>query len=188
MWDIFETCWLLLTVAGIALVAAGIVRQARPGWGYKPLLIPLALGFLAFGLDMAVMTDYEAVVHIVASCKRATIQADAAIIMHFVSPHYTDSVHRDKQALSEAAEHILKKASVKKIRTQSHAITTKGTSATSELNVAVHLNPDSHYAAAGSLVFAGIHLEYEKIGRTWYICRIEVASINYTPMNWRDVW
>jgi hypothetical protein len=186
MWNIFENSWLLLTAAGVALVAAGIARQARPEWGYKPLLAPLALATLAFGLDAAVMTDYEAIVHIIAACKRATIQADAVTMMRFVSPNYADSVHRDKTALSKAAEGIIKKASVKKIRTQSHVITTEGTSAKSELNVAVHLNRDSQYASAGSLIFAGLNFEYEKIGKTWYIGCVEVTSINYTPMSWHD--
>ncbi|HOK95647.1 MAG TPA: hypothetical protein PK052_10715 [Anaerohalosphaeraceae bacterium] len=186
MWNIFENSWLLLTAAGIALIAAGIIRQSKPEWGCRALLIPLLLAVLAFGLDAAVTTDYEAIVRIIRSCRQAAVKADASAIMRFVSPRYTDSIHRDKAALAEAAEHILKKASIKKVRIQSHIITTEQPAAQSRLLAAVHLHPNSAYASAGSLVFVELNLEYEKIGKTWSIRRAEVAAINYTPFKWHD--
>lgn len=187
MWNIFENSWLLLTAAGVGLIAAGIIHQSKPEWGFRPLLVPLILAILAFVLDAAVMTDYEAIVYIIRSCRQAAVRADGSGIMRFVSPHYSDSIHRDKAALSQAAEHILKNASIKKVRIQSHIITIEQPAAKSRLQAAVHLNPNSTYASAGSLVFVEMNFEYEKIGKVWYIRRAEVAAVNYTPLNWHDV-
>jgi hypothetical protein len=59
MWNVFENSWTLLTLAGISLVAASIYRQIRPEHGYWPLLLPLLLAALGFGLDAAVQTDMK---------------------------------------------------------------------------------------------------------------------------------
>lgn len=187
MWNIFENCWLLLTLAGIALVVASIVRQEKPEWGYKPLLVPLLLAVLAFGMDYAFTTDYEAVSAILPTCKKAAIRADVKTIINLVSPNYTDSVHRDKAALRAAVEEMLPGASINRIRTQSHMITIEGDRAHSEFIVAVHLNNNSRYAVAGSLVMVEMKFEYEKIANKWYIRRMEITSINYQPMDWADV-
>jgi len=188
MWNVLENCWLLLTLAGIALVAASVVRQEKPEWGYKPLLVPLLLLILTFGLDYAFVTDYEAVSSIVPTCRRAAINNDTRTILSHVSPNYRDSAHDDKTALQRAAERVLEKASLKKIRTQSHVITITGDQAESRLSIAAHLNTDSQYSAAGSLVFVEMEFEYEKIAGTWLIRRMEIASVNYQPMDWADIY
>lgn len=187
MWNIFENAWLLLTLAGIALVITSIVRQEKPEWGLKPLLIPLMLGALAFGLDYWVTTDYEAINGIVPACRKAAVAADTNGIMKHISPNYSDSRHRNRQSLRSAIERIIPRASIKKVRFQSHVITIEGNAAQSEFLAAVHLNPDSGYAAAGSLVFVEMRFEYEKITTTWYISSMEVTEVNYQPMNWGDI-
>jgi hypothetical protein len=187
MWNIFENGWLLLTLAGVALVIASIVRQEKPEWGYKPLLVPLLLAVLAFGLDYWVTTDYEAVSGIVPACRKAAVAGNTNGIMRHISPIYTDSRHKNRAALQNAIERILPRASIKKIRFQSHVITINGDAAESECLAAVHLNTDSGYAAAGSLVFVAMRFGYEKIDTTWSIDRMEVTEVNYQPMNWGDI-
>jgi hypothetical protein len=187
MWNVFENCWLLLTLAGVALVAASIVRQEKPEWGYKPLLVPVLLAALAFGLDYAVTTDYEAVSAIVPACKRAAIDTDAARIMGYIGPDYTDKAHRDRAALQRAIASILPKASINKVRTQSHIISIENNSAKSQLKVVVHLNNDNRYTGAGGLFFVEMEFEYEKIAEKWYIRRMDVTSINNQPMGWGDI-
>lgn len=184
---VFESAWLLLTVAGLALVAASIVRQVKPEWGYRPLLAPLVIAGLAFAVDAAVTTDPEAVHNIISAGKQAVVCADTQALMALVSPNYADRQHRDKAALEDAAVRILQNASIKKIKTQSHLLTFDTDTAQSQLNVVVHLNKDSQYAAAGSIVFVGVEMKYEKTGKKWYIRRAEVASINNDPIGWGGI-
>jgi hypothetical protein len=187
MWNVLENCWLLLTLAGITLVAASVIRQEKPEWGYKPLLVPLLLAVLAFGLDYAFTTDYEAVSAIVPVCKRAATEADADRIMEFISPNYTDKSHKNKVALKRAIDSILPRASINKVRTQSHVISIKGDSAKSELKMVVHLNNDNQYTGAGGLFFVEMEFEYEKVEKKWSVRRMDVTSINNQPMNWGDI-
>ena len=187
MWNVFENCWLLLTLAGITLVAASLVRQEKPEWGYKPLLVPVLLIMLAFGLDYAFTTDYEAVSAIVPACKRAAVETDANGIMELVSGDYMDKAHRNKAALRKAIESILPRASINKVRTQSHVIFIEGDKAQSELKVVVHLNNDNQYTGAGGLFFVEMKFEYEKAQKKWAIRRMDVTSINNQPMGWGDI-
>ena len=110
-----------------------------------------------------------------------------SLLMTLVSPNYTDRSHRDRTALETAVQRALNNASIKKIKTQSFLLTLHPDTAESQLSVVVHLNNDSRYAAAGSVVFVEMELEFEKIGRKWYIRRADVVSINKNPMGWRDI-
>jgi len=187
MWNIFENCWLLLALAGISLVIASIVRQEKPEWGYKPLLVPLILAVLAFGLDYWVTTDYEAVSALLPACRKAAVAEDTNAIMRHISPNYADIRHKDRAALQSAIERIIPQASIEKVRVQSHVITINRDRAESEFRAAVHLNTNSGYAMAGSLFFLEMQFEYEKINKTWYIQRMEVTEVNDHPMDWGDV-
>ena len=181
---IFENVWLLLTIAGIALVVVSVIRQAKPEWGYWPLLIPLAIGGFAFALDAAVKTDTEAINEIISLSKQAAANGDIKTIMAFISPNYIDKSHRSKAALETEAKQVFSTMSIKKIKTQSHLLTMNSHTAESQLNLVVHFNNDSRYADAGGLVFVGIELSYEKIGKNWFINRAEVVSVNNQPWNW----
>jgi len=187
MWNILENCWLLLTLAGITLVIASLVRQEKPEWGYKPLLVPLLLIILAFGFDTAFTTDYEAVSAIVPACKRAAVETNANRILELVSSDYMDKAHRNKAELKRAIESILPRASIKKIRTQSHVISIEGNRAKSELKVVVHLNNDNQYTGAGGLFFVEMEFEYEKTDGKWAIRRMDLTSINNQPMGWGNI-
>ena len=187
MWNIFENCWLLLTLAGIALVVVSVVRQEKPEWGRIPLLIPLLLAALAFGLDYAFTTDYETVSGIIPACKRAAIAGEPDRIMEFISPDYKDRYNKDRAALHSRVRHTITGSSIKKIRTQSNTISIEDAAAQSELAVAVHLNKDSHYAAYGTFFLVEMKFEYEKIAETWYIRRMDIKSVNNQSMNWGSI-
>jgi hypothetical protein len=187
MWNVLENCWLLLTLAGVALVIASVLRQEKPEWGYKPLLFPIFLAGLGFGLDHVFTTDYEAVSAIVPTCKRAAIETDANRIMEFISPDYKDKAHKSKAALKRAIQSILPKASINKLRTQSHIISIEDNSAKSELKLVVHLNNDNQYTGAGGLFFVEMEFEYEKVGKSWYIRRMDITSVNNQPMSWGSI-
>ena len=184
MWNVFENCWLMLTLAGIAFVAASIVRQEKPEWGYKPLLIPVLLAALAFGLDYAFTTDYEAVSGIVPACKRAAVEGDAGRIMGFISPNYSDRNHRNRDAFRQRVQNTITGSSIKKIITKSHPVEIDGDQAQSKLGIAVILNNDSQYAAYGTYYPVEMKFEYEKIAKKWYIRSMDLTSVNNQSMNW----
>lgn len=184
MGNVFENVWLLLTVAGVALVIVSIIRQAKPEWGYWPLLVPVAIAGLGFGLDAMVKTDTEAIKEIITTSKQAAINGDIKTLMSFISPNYVDISHRDRTALENEAKRILDRASIKKIKTQSHLLTIEPPKAQSQFNFVVHFNNDSQYAAMGTLMFVGMKLNYEKIGENWFISSAEVESINNQPWKW----
>jgi hypothetical protein len=181
---VFENVWVLLTVAGVALVIVYGIRQAKPEWGYWPLLIPLAIVGAAFGLDAMVQTNTEAINEIISSSKQAAINGDVKTLMAFVSPDYSDSSHRSKSALENEVEGVLNGLSIKKVKTQSHLLTLNENTARSELNVVVHLGEGNRYAEMGSLMFIGVELDYEKLGEKWYISSADIVSVNDQPWNW----
>lgn len=184
MGNIFENVWLLLTVAGVTLVIAAIIRQAKPEWGYWPLLAPLVIAALAFGLDAAVKTDTEAINEIIAGSKQAVINNNVKTLMTFFSPDYADLKHRTKAAFEEDARQILNNAAVTKIKTQSHLLTINGNTATSQLSFVVHFDNNSRYAVMGTLMFVSVNLSYEKVGGKWLISSAEVVSVNNEPYKW----
>ncbi|MBL7216030.1 MAG: hypothetical protein ISS71_10165 [Phycisphaerae bacterium] len=184
MGNVFENVWLLLTVAGIALVVVSVIRQAKPEWRYWPLLVPLGIVGLAFALDAMVKTDTEALRQIITTSKQAVMNNDVQMLMAFVSPNYADRSRLNKAALEKEAKQVLRTASIKKIKTQSHRLTINALTAQSQLNIVVHFNDDSRYATMGTLVFVGMELNYEKLGKNWFIRSVEVISINNQPWNW----
>jgi len=184
MGSIFENIWLLLTVAGIALVAVSIIRQARPEWGHWPLLVPLAIVGLAFGLDSLIQTDKEAIGDLFTTCRKAVINHNTEALMKCISPNYSDRSHPSKAVLESAVRRELDRIAIEKVKTQSHLLTVSDKSAVSELNVVVHLDKNSSYGQTASLVFVGLELRYEKIGDTWYIYNVNIVSVNNQPWNW----
>ncbi|MHC4551803.1 MAG: hypothetical protein ACYSUT_03415 [Planctomycetota bacterium] len=188
MLNIFENIWLLISLAGLSLVVLSMLAMDRPEWGKKHLLVPLALTGLAFGLDYAVKTDTEYIRYIITTSKDAAAANNAAGIMQFVSPNYADRVHKSRQAMEYAMEFYLGKASIEKIKTQSHIITLSSkTAAESEFKMVIHLSSDSQYAAAGSIVFVDMDFEYEKIGKKWHVKRAELTAVNGDPMGWGSI-
>lgn len=184
MSNVFENIWFLLTVAGVVLVIASIVRQTKPEWGYWPLLAPLAVAALAFGLDALVKTDTEAINEIVAGSKQAVVDGNVRQLMSYISPDYADAARRQKAAFEDAAGRTINNAAVTKIKTQSHLLTVKTDTAESRLNFVIHFDRDSRYAAMGTLMFLGVTLNYEKIGDRWFISSAAVDSVNNEPYNW----
>ncbi len=188
MWNVFENVWVLLSAAGITLVVVSMLRMDHPEWGYKPLLIPLAIAALAVGLDAGFKSDTEYIHYIIAESKKAAGANNVQGILKFISPDYSDRYHENKAELEVLMKHYLDKADIEKIKTQSHRITELNkTNAKSEMNIVVHLSSDSQYAAAGSLVFVGLQFEFEKIKKKWMINRVELVSVNNDPMSWNSI-
>jgi hypothetical protein len=184
MWNVFENCWLLLTLAGIALVGASIYRQVKPEHGYWPLLLPVLLAALGVGLDAAVQTDYESIEIIIRLCKKAAIKQNHKEIIQYVSPDYYNRTNKTKEGLESTIKSILNSASVEKARTISHNIHLNGSVATSEFDAAVHLGQANSYTQGTGFFYVGLEFAYKKIGEKWFIERVVVTSVNNQPMNW----
>lgn len=185
MTNVFENPWLLLTIAALSIVPAAIVRQAKPEWGYRPLLIPLLLAALGIGLDLAVQTDKEQIHAIVRQCRSAAIEENLSLLGPLICEPYDDGYHRSKAELLASAERALDGASIKKVRFQHIELTLNEQQAQMEMNTVVHLNPESRYAAFGSIVFVSLRLEFAKQSSApWCIRRAGVISINNQPANW----
>ncbi len=188
MWNVFESYWLLLTIAGIALIVVSMLRMDHPEWGRKPLLIPLVLAALAFGLDAGFKSDSEYLRYIVTTAKNAAADNDVRTMMQFISPNYSDVRHKSRNHLDSSMKYYLGKAAIEKIKTQSHVLTLDSkTAASSEWNFVLHLDQDSQYSAAGQIVFIGMKFEFEKIGKKWFIKRAELISVNGDRMGWGSV-
>lgn len=188
MWNVFESYWLLLTIAGIALIVVSMLRQDHPEWGRKPLLIPMVLAALAFGLDAGFKSDAEYLRYVITSAKDAAADNDVRTLMRFISPNYSDAKHKSRNALDSSMKYYLGKADITKIKTHSHILTLDSkTSAGSEWNCVLHLDRDSQYTAAGQIVYIGMKFEFEKIGKKWLIKRAELVSVNGDRMGWNSV-
>lgn len=187
MWSVFENSWLLLTLAGVAFVAASIYRQAKPEHGYWPLLVPVLLAGVGFGLDYAVTTDYEAVEQVISACKEAAIAGKPEVIGGYLSPDYRDSANRSKAQMESAMKAILTAAAVQKVRVISHNIEMRGNTAESQFEAGVHLGQSNSYTAGTSFMYVGLKFGFEKIGDRWFIQNAEITSVNNSPMNWSHV-
>ena len=184
MGSIFENIWLLLTVAGVALVVVAVIRQAKPEWGHWLLPIPLVIVGLAFGLDAMIQTDTEAINELFSTCKKAVINNNPQALMACISPDYSDRSHPTKTDLETAVRRELSRISIEKVKLQSSVLTITGNTAQSKLDVVVHFNQNSSYDQLGSLVFVGLELHYEKIGEKWFINNVNIVSVNNQSWNW----
>lgn len=188
MTNIFENPWLLLTLAALSLVPAAILRQAKPEWGYRPLLIPLLLTALGVALDFAVQTDNEQIHAIIRTCRKAAVEGNARAMSDVLCADYDDGFHRSKTEFLTSAERLLRGASLKKVRFQDIRLTLEDTTAVAEMDTVVHLNADSQYAAFGSVIFVSLRLEFVKQSPDrWFILKTGVTSVNNQPMNWGAV-
>lgn len=185
MTNVFENPWLLLTLSVLALVPAAIVRQAKPQWGYRPMLIPLLLAGLGFALDYAVQTDKEKILAIIQNCRTAATEGQIHHLSESVCQTYDDGYHRSKSLFIAAAERIITRASISKVRFQKIDLNIENTRAVVEMDTVVHLNPDSQYAAFGSLIFVSLRMECTRQpSGQWCIISTGVTSVNNQPTNW----
>jgi hypothetical protein len=184
--NVLETPWLLLTAAIILLAIIVVIRQTWPDkQKWWQLVIPVIFAVIAVGLDRFVETDYEKIESIINSGIRAVIAQDLGQIDPIISPDYSDSAHRSKAELMAFCRGLLSQSLAEKIRKQQEQITISAPQATAELSVRVHLQPQSVYATAGTLVFVKVKLDFTKTlyGR-WFISRTEIITINNQRFTW----
>jgi len=187
--SVFESPWLLLTVAAILLAAASIAWRTRPEWGLRSFLLPAVAVGAAFGLDVLVQTDSEQIHSLLNFCRRAVLEGNVRQIAPCIASTYADPVHRNKEDLLNAAESILRGAALEKVVERGHTLRIHGDTAQSQVRFRVHLSPQrSAYAAAGSLMFVVLEIHYQRQpNQRWQIQKVLLVSVNDSPINWHDV-
>ncbi len=188
MLNIFETPWLLISVSAFLLVAAGICRQARPEWGYWPMLAAVLAAGLGLGLDRLIQTDKEKIEAVIDTCRRSVAAGRVRSIEPMIADNYFDAAHPNRQALLSYAEHILGRIAFNAIHVKSHTIEIDGNRARSDLRLRVFMDQQrSDYPMAGGLMLVNMGLEYAKnAAGNWQIARVELRSVNDTSVNWGD--
>ena len=187
--QIFETPWPVLTVAIIVLAVIVIVRQTWPDKRrWWQLVIPLALGIGAFGLDYFFDTDYEKIESVINSGIQAVIDQDLDRIEGIISPDYSDSRHRSKAALMSYCRDLLAQPFVNRIKKQQELVTISAPTAVVELSVRLHLHPQNVYTSVANIMYVKVKFDLAKTpSSNWFISRTELIAVNYQPMGWQDV-
>ena len=187
--QIFETPWPIFTVAIIVLAVVVLIRQTWPDKRrWWQLVIPLALGIGAFGLDYFFDTDYEKVESVINSGIHAVIDQDINGIDRIISADYSDSRHRSKAALMSYCRDLLEQPFVSRIKKQQELVTISAPAAVVELSIRLHLNPQNPYAVGGTLMYLKLKFDLTKTpSGNWLISRTQIIAVNYQPMGWQDV-
>ncbi len=187
--SIFEKPWLLLTVAAVLLVVAGVVCQIRPRWKRWPYLVPLLVAALAFGLDRLVETDAEQIQSILTACRQHALAGTIRQIDPLVSEAYIDPAHSTKEAMLRSAEAAIQRACLQRVVERQHTLSITGDTAVSQVRFRVHLDTQqSQYAMAGSLLFVTLEIHYAReADGQWRIRRVLLVSVNDQPMGWKNI-
>ncbi len=187
--QIFETPWPIFTVAIIVLAVVVLIRQTWPDKRrWWQLVIPLALGIGAFGIDYFFDTDYEKVESVINSGIQAVIDQDLNRIDGIISPDYSDSRHRSKAALMSYCRDLLAQPFVNRIKKQQELVTISAPTAVVELSVRLHLHQQNIYTATANIMYVKLKFDLAKTpSGNWLISRTEIIAVNYQPMGWGDV-
>ena len=186
MVNIFQSPWSLLIVSGVVLVVVTFIRERHPEksrW-WQPVL-PLLVAGAAFGADMLVVTDHEAVETVVDSVMQAVIVQDAEKIDGFISESYCDTSHRSKEKLATYCQRLLREPVAEKVKYRYFLLDITAPDAQVETEIVVHLHPESRYAMVGTLTFVKMKIALKKgSDKDWLITGSEITSVNNNKIGW----
>ncbi len=186
MVNIFQNPWLLLILSFVALVVVTSIRRSRPEkahW-WQPIL-PLLVAGAAFGVDMLVVTDHEAVETVIDSVMQAAILQDVEKIDGFISESYCDTSHRSKAELRAYCQRLLREPVAEKVKYKYFLLDITAPDAQVETEVVVHLHPERIYAMAGTLTFVKMKIALKKgSDKDWLITDSEITSVNNNKVGW----
>ena len=186
MVNIFQYPWPLLIVSLVVLVVVTSIRRSWPEkahW-WQPIL-PLLVAGAAFGIDMLVVTDHEAIEAVIDSVMQAAIVQDPEKIDGFISDSYCDTSHLSKAELTAFCRRLLREPVAEKVKYRYFLLDITAPEAQVKTEVVVHLHPGSRYAMAGTLTFVKMKIALKKDpGKDWLIIGSEVISINKQNVGW----
>jgi len=185
--NIFQTPLPLLIVASVVLIAVTLFRR---GWPQKrkwwQLALPAVVILSAFGVDFFWQTDYEKIDLLIKAGKEAVVANDIERIETIISPDYRDSFHDSKARIMGFCSGMLSRPLAEKIKERYSQTEISNGRACTELEVVVHLQEASTYAAAGKIVFVKLKLYSSKTaGQRWLIDSSEILTINNQPWGWK---
>jgi len=188
MWNIFEQPWTLLGAAVIVLLGVLTFRsvwyEKRAWWQW---LLPAGVAVLGFGLDLAVATDLEKIDGMIKTAMRAAEQEDITTLNRLIADDYSDSFHKDKQALLDQCRARLVPPAVERVKKIGTAFLITPPRAMVTLTVSVRLEQGSYwvrtYGLSAALVKAQFWLDKQTDGK-WLVSRIEIEEVNKVPASW----
>jgi len=189
MFDVFEQPWTLLATAVIVHLVIGVVRIVRAKdkqWRYYVPTVLLIIA--AFGLDFLVKTDLEKINNILTVCRKAVEQEDVKTLEAFISPNYSDSVHKSKRAVVNLCSALLDEPVVEKATQMSKEVEISAPNATVVLEGLVKLDERSAYSQYKPVVIVKVKLYFGRNhSGSWLINRIDVLGIDRHKMGWKDI-
>jgi hypothetical protein len=188
MWNFFEQPWTLLGAAAIVLLGVltfrGVWPEKRAWWQW---LLPAGIAVLGVGLDLGVTTDMERINRIAKIAMGAAEKEDCVALGRLLAEDYSDSFHKDKQALLSQCRARLVPPAVERVRKIGMAVKITPPEATVTLTARVKLEPGSFwvrsYGKSAALVKAQFWLRKQP-DKSWLITRIEVLEVDTMPTSW----
>jgi len=152
------------------------------------MAVPVLLAASALALDIFVKTDYEKIESIVKQSIAAVVAKDVPQLAALVGPDYRDSIHNSKDSLVAFFQRLFSRPLAEKVKKRYSKITTSAPRATCELDVVVHLNPQSDYAMVSGIVFVQMNIHFTQTPRkSWLISSTQINTINNQPINWKAI-
>ena len=184
MYNIFQNPWLLFSISMAVLLVTVMFRMARPEKArFWQLIIPFVLAVMAFGIDHFVKTDYEKIELTIKQSVKAVVDCDLALVAENISPDYYDQRNSSKQQLMKSLREITSRVGIEKIKIRQNLIKTAKMTGSSELRIAVFMQPKSDFAPGKTLMFVKFKLHFRKTGnKEWQIYTTELISINDDPL------
>jgi ribosomal protein L2 len=166
-----------------------MVTFIRQTWPEKQrwwqLLLPFIIAGAGFGADHLVATDYEKVETAIENVQQYAIDQQPEKIAAYISEDYSDSAHKSKEQLINFCRRRFNRPLAEKVKTLHYQPQIGKTEATVELNLIVHLDPESNYAIAGNFVSVGMVIHLKKDSeKNWLISGSSIISINDQKMGW----
>jgi hypothetical protein len=189
MFNIFEHPWVLVTIAGIALLILLILRSVAPQkcrwWLW---LLPFVLVLAAFGFDFLVETDREKINAVIDTGVKAVEDEDPDTIEMIVADDYADSYHGSKSALMEHCRDVLSEPLIEKNIKRIVSIDIQRPKAIIIFTVRVLFDKQSFvYQNFKQQLLVEVQADLEKQpDGGWLISRVELLKMDFQPVKWQS--
>jgi hypothetical protein len=186
MWNIFETPWLLLIVAGVVFIGLAIFRGLLPpkrAWAFW--FLPVAVAIAAFAIDFLVETDKEKIETVLAKACKAVENEDIESAEPLIWKNYSDSIHPTKQILLNHFQLRLSEPVIEKIVPAIVSLDIKPPNATLVFTARVMFDPKGPVYEYRKMMLFKAQADLIKEGDAWFFSRAEILTIDLQPAGWK---